>query len=90
MELARYSWSPTSPPGGVAPITLRCLPLKGTRDVTAKVANYLDKVTAVSLELVPSRKCLDPQEPVTSSQMSLWMKSRDALERGRCLFSLAL
>ena len=32
------------------------LPLKGTRGVTAKVANHLDKVTTVPLELVPEQK----------------------------------
>lgn len=48
--------SPPTPPGGIAHSTLSCLPLKGTRDVTAKVANHLDKVTTVSLELVPEQK----------------------------------
>lgn len=49
-------------------------------------------VTETKLQPCPSslsqsRKCLDPQEPVTSSQMSLWM---NMLETRRCLSSLAL
>lgn len=48
--------SPPAPPGGIAHSTLSCLPLKGTRDVTAKVANHLDKVTTMPLELVPEQK----------------------------------
>lgn len=48
--------SPPAPPRGIAHSTLGCLPLKGTRDVTAKVANHLVKVTTVPLELVPEQK----------------------------------
>lgn len=64
---------------------LSCLLPKETRDIhyqSCPSLRHSDNRGPSPSSLSQSSKCLDPQEPVASSQLSLWMKSKDMLEGG--------